>query len=835
MSNFYIIPVFAKNMKNKGFLVLVSILTVIVLVTSFVAAEAIGTGLAEPYTSFGPGEENDLFVKQMDAPKCENPLEIKGNAAEIAETFEFFFGISEEQKEAIVTSLEKEGSLSGKNICDVREFLQAFNDEFELGISDSRLEEVSSEILSETSKLNQKSIYDDNLEMPVPNKLISSADVSFEAEEPYAPFSHTLIGDTFVIAIFSDWESSTWTESTINEGVSTTVDMIDWMESVAPAQANLNMYGVAYQSYSTTEPLNFPNPNVWVWGDEAVRNLGFTDLNNDGSAIDDMMELHRGYYDTDNVFVIFLSYMRGRSYAIGDYTQIFAIEGCFFIFCPLEEFPLYAHETLHLFGAQDEYYATDGTGCQPYSCTAEDKWGYINGNCENPVCGLDSVPCVMKYPWEFGDNPLGIEYYSRGQVGWGDHDADNLLDPLDNCMWDHNPDQSNYDSDLYGDACDVDDDNDGSPDFHDACPFSYGAYCNGCGEITCENGLSSSCPADGPPVCNDETCTPDWDCSEWSSCVGSTKSRTCVDENECNTNTGKPPEYEECEELDFSLNSPQTGFYDQRKLLFDLETSEIVDRIEYIDFTDRSPKYKTLCKNCDSYYGTKNLGEGNHSLGFRAVVDETSGFKLADVMIDSKDPKITKLEPNKGFTNGQVTLKFQEENPAQVIFYYGNYLEGYRSYTMYSGYLPEICDVDKKGNWACELDSYFGMFDGSDIEYWVEINDLAGNSEESKHYKLTADTTLPQVINPLSYWEQGIGKNNKYLYFDFEITEENFDEISYTDWTDRTPREKRLCSRLKNGVCEVKKSFSKGEHELTIKVLDKAGNYVEDEIEFSVV
>ncbi len=46
---------------------------------------------------------------------------------------------------------------------------------------------------------------------------------------------------------------------------------------------------------------------------------------------------------------------------------------------------------------------------------------------------------------------------------------------------------------------------------------------------------------------------------------------------------------------------------------------------------------------------------------------------------------------------------------------------------------------------------------------------------------------------------------------------------------------KRLCSRLRDGRCEKRKSFGRGKHNLTITVLDEAGNsYVIENVNFSL-
>jgi uncharacterized delta-60 repeat protein len=52
-----------------------------------------------------------------------------------------------------------------------------------------------------------------------------------------------------------------------------------------------------------------------------------------------------------------------------------------------------------------------------------------------------------------------------------DDDGDGIVDSNDNCQYVSNADQANHDDDVFGDACDSDDDNDGVPDTQDAFPF----------------------------------------------------------------------------------------------------------------------------------------------------------------------------------------------------------------------------------------------------------------------------------------------------------------------------------------------------------------------------
>jgi len=74
-----------------------------------------------------------------------------------------------------------------------------------------------------------------------------------------------------------------------------------------------------------------------------------------------------------------------------------------------------------------------------------------------------------------------------------DDDMDEVVDGLDNCPLDYNPDQADFDLDTVGDACDPDDDNDLSSDDEDCDPFNHAIYPGA--EESC-NGLDDDCNAE---------------------------------------------------------------------------------------------------------------------------------------------------------------------------------------------------------------------------------------------------------------------------------------------------------------------------------------------------
>ena len=86
------------------------------------------------------------------------------------------------------------------------------------------------------------------------------------------------------------------------------------------------------------------------------------------------------------------------------------------------------------------------------------------------------------------------------------------------------------------------------------------------------------------------------------------------------------------------------------------------------------------------------------------------------------------------------------------------------------------------------------------------------------------DTTAP-IINSFNYTITG-----KNILFMFNITEKNFEKISYIDLNDLNDlnmKEILLCSRLNKGICKAKKEFKNKDPNLIIKVFDDSGNFIE--------
>jgi len=288
---------------------------------------------------------------------------------------------------------------------------------------------------------------------------------------------------------------------------------------------------------------------------------------------------------------------------------------------------------------------------------------------------------------------------------------------------------------------------------------------------------------------------------------------------ENHTVDGNPPE--------FNLISPiQDEVYTSRSVLVEFDLDEIAD-VYYIDNINGHGRWKRICSDCDAgspaYSKNRNFKEGFNDITFRAAdVIGNDVFVDRTFFVDSKDPRIHRTEPRRGFASGFFEVQYTEDNLKEngVIIHYGNYGD-MREKTLID------CSSGKK-QW-CSIDFNLSDYNGERIEYYFTVEDIAGNLKKSQIKKLNVDTDPPEINNQDddAFWTQGEGKKNKYIYFNINITEENLDEVFYTYFDSKGRlRDRRLCSRLKDGCCVKKKSFKKGHHELSLQVIDDAGNLI---------
>jgi len=78
---------------------------------------------------------------------------------------------------------------------------------------------------------------------------------------------------------------------------------------------------------------------------------------------------------------------------------------------------------------------------------------------------------------------------------------------------------------------------------------------NTCVGNTCSNGCPSG-TCSGTKSC---TCTPNWQCTAWSTCSGGTQTKTCTDANDCGTTSGKPAESKTCTSTNATIEYCEDG------------------------------------------------------------------------------------------------------------------------------------------------------------------------------------------------------------------------------------------------------------------------------------
>jgi len=276
----------------------------------------------------------------------------------------------------------------------------------------------------------------------------------------------------------------------------------------------------------------------------------------------------------------------------------------------------------------------------------------------------------------------------------------------------------------------------------------------------------------------------------------------------------------EVTEFNLVVNSPEEKAYNNRRVPFNLTTSLESELIEFINWNDRNPRFRRLCRDCDSYgfdrKRTQTMNEGENNLTIRAHGSLIE--KNISLFVDSKKPKITKTEPKGGFASGIFSIEFDEENPVSLFLNYGNGSEVRNSEVDLQDCFSEKCIVSVN----------LSDFEGQEIEFWFNLTDIAESFVESRVVDVEVDTLAPSVN---SFESEFDGKKVEFI---FNVSEENFDKISYIDSFDSRAREKNICTRLDNGICDKTSSFRDGEHQLNFTIADKSGNTAIENVSFLI-
>jgi len=290
------------------------------------------------------------------------------------------------------------------------------------------------------------------------------------------------------------------------------------------------------------------------------------------------------------------------------------------------------------------------------------------------------------------------------------------------------------------------------------------------------------------------------------------------------------------------VNSPDNGDnYDSRKVLFDLACDGEICDFYYLDNINGRGRWKKLANNKGSYYKKISFKDGFNSVTIKAVDMNNNPVNVTrEFRVDSKEPRIKKTYPKKKkFASGLFEVQFSEVNPerlelvlAEVPLSRGDVGDELERFLLD---IENDCELVKK-KYYCDIDVALDSYNGEDIEYYFVLEDIVGNVARSKKVMVSVDTEDPVILNLEDFWMRGEGRYERYVYFNISIDEENFDEAVYFYVDNRGRlRDKRLCSRLRDNVCTVKKSFRSGETLLNVTIFDDAGNYAVGLIEEDIV
>lgn len=257
-----------------------------------------------------------------------------------------------------------------------------------------------------------------------------------------------------------------------------------------------------------------------------------------------------------------------------------------------------------------------------------------------------------------------------------------------------------------------------------------------------------------------------------------------------------------------AINSPEEGgVYESTSILFDVKSDEPCS-LYYMENNGRG-RWTRVCASCREYSNKRRFNEGFNNLTIKCIDRSGNNAQLQRTFrVDSKNPKISRTGPTSGFASGIFEVKFKEDNPKELWLIFGN--PG-----RFSSKKVDLNDCEKDERYTtCEVHANLSNYDGEYIIYWFNITDIADNYDESRIRELKVDFSPPVI----RYVE--IEKDKRRVYFMINVSEINFEELIYME----DGRERRICNRLNEGICEGKASFREGWHNVTLIAKDEAEN-----------
>jgi len=258
-----------------------------------------------------------------------------------------------------------------------------------------------------------------------------------------------------------------------------------------------------------------------------------------------------------------------------------------------------------------------------------------------------------------------------------------------------------------------------------------------------------------------------------------------------------------------NVNSPlQDGNYDERRVLVDIDVSEMVDELQY---SDDGEKYSRLCRDCDSVSKLIPFRDGATSLIIKAIKENEQAEKTVEFNVDTQLPRIIETEPS-DIAGGEFKVRYNENDLRNVEWYY-------------DGNMVELNNCESGRNKECSVNVDLSSYDGQEIEYYFKIYD-AINSDQSdtKQVFVEASAAVINIVSPMENVEYSnnrlpvmIALNKEVESLEYSLNGDNF---------------RNLCTRCSEYNRD--KIFEEGTNQLLVRAIDYAGNVNEESTEFIV-
>lgn len=203
------------------------------------------------------------------------------------------------------------------------------------------------------------------------------------------------------------------------------------------------------------------------------------------------------------------------------------------------------------------------------------------------------------------------------------------------------------------------------------------------------------------------------------------------------------------------VDSPEDGeIYSEKKIPITINLGYGAD---YLQISFDGVRYKTLCRNCDSYDKIFYFGNKDYTLYFREIDDgEVNELDQITFSVDTAAPRIVRQAPRiNSYVNSdtEFSVTYNEDNIDTVILYYKGLAEEDFTESPLVG-----CEEGTKKTCSTTVDLL--SYDGEQIMYRFGITDLAGNVAEGPVTTVNADDSIPvlTIVQPEDMAELSAGR-----------------------------------------------------------------------------